>query len=123
MNLSNKQVRSLLRDEKILEVLMADEDFSLDDYENYESLSQEKIDIVFENIKNTLNFCGPFQAYYPSPVEQYPDDAKIFGTRGLYFLETQDELLIYKNKRDALRYANDISKDSWKIARDEGLVD
>jgi len=123
VNLSNQQVRSLLRDEKILKVLMAAEDFSLDDYENYESLSQDKKDIVFENIKNTLEFCGSFQARYPSPVEQYPDDASISGVRGLYILTSWDDVRVYKNKRDALIYAGDLSKESWKIMRDDGLVD
>ena len=54
----------------------------------------------------------------PPPFEQLPDDAWIYGTKGVYIVSNQDGSVLFTRKIDAVRYANNISSVSWEIAHD-----
>ena len=66
---------------------------------------------------------APVQLIYQSPREHLSNDAWIYGTRGVYVVSNRDGCVLFTRKVDAFRYADKISKASWGIARDEGLVE
>lgn len=123
MGITAKHVRAVLRNEKLKELLLLpSKELTLEDYKNYDNLNEEKLDIANENIIDAMEGYAPFSAYYPSPVEHLPDDAVIYGTKGFYFCTNQDGRVYFSNKKEALRYASEMSKTSWDDARAEGLV-
>ena len=123
MGITAKHVRAVLRNEKLKELLLLpSKELTLEDYENYDSLNEEKLDIANENIIDVMEGYAPFNACYPSPVEDLPDDAFIYGTNGFYFCTNQNGHVYFSNKKEALKYASELSKTSWDDARAEGLV-
>ena len=120
MSFTTKNVLTILRDRKLRDALLDDEDLTEQDYKSFDYLDQEKRDIAWENIVNALELYAPFQISYPSPIDQYPDDARVYGTRGFYMVWTQDDTYFFTTKRSALRFAESSSKVSWKIAREMG---
>jgi hypothetical protein len=123
MSFSNKNVQAILRNKKIRQELLASSSISLEDYTNFENLSQEKADEAYENIMNCIQAFATVVLHYTSPVEQYPDDAVLYGVRGFYYVELQDDIKYFSSKKDALRYADSISLNSWNLAESCGLVD
>ena len=123
MHLTSKHVKALLRDKKLQKLLLGNDVLTLKEYEDYENLSIEKRDIAFENIVGILEAFSPFNRLYSSPVEQLPDDAVVYGTKGIYVLMNQDGTIFFGNKKNALKYAGDISKTSWGVAKSSGLLD
>jgi hypothetical protein len=120
MSITTKNVLAILRDSKMRDNLLRDEDLTEQDYKSFDSLDQEKMDIASDNVVSTLESYAPFQISYPSPIDQYPDDAQVYGTRGFYMVRTQDDTYFFTTKRAALRFAESSSKVSWKIAREMG---
>lgn len=123
MSLSNKNVQAILRNKKIRQELLSSTTLSLEDYANFENLNDEKIDEAYENIMNCMQAFATVILHYPSPVEQYPDDAVLYGVRGFYYVETQDVLKYFSSKKEALKFADDISSYSWGLADDLGLTE
>lgn len=123
MWLTSKTVRAVLRNRKMRRCLLPDEELTEEDYRNYDLLDEEKRDSASENVINALEAYAPFQVFYPSPVEQYPDDAAIFGARGVYMVRTQDGIDFYSTKRAAVQFASSLSRVSWKVAKEMGFLD
>lgn len=123
MSLSNKNVQAILRNKKIRQELLSSTMLSLEDYANFENLNDEKADEAYENIKNCMEAFATVILHYPSPVEQYPDDAVLYGVRGFYYVETQDVIKYFSSKKEALKFADDISSYSWDLADDLGLTE
>jgi hypothetical protein len=46
-----------------------------------------------------------------------------YWSKGVYIVRTQDGCVFFTRKADAVRYADEISKVSWEIALNEGLVE
>jgi hypothetical protein len=123
MSINSKTVRAVLRNRKLRKSLLHDNGLNEDDYKNYDLLDEEKRDIAFDSLINALEAYAPFQECYPSPVEQFPDDVWVYGTRGIYMVRTQEGINFYTTKRAALQYASALSKVSWKLAREMGYLD
>ncbi len=123
MWINSKIVISVLHDKKLKKNLLRSKDVTEDDYKSFDSLSSDKRELAEYNLIETLKAFSPFIISFPSPIEQYPDDANIYGTRGAYMVTTQDGISFFNLKRAAIKHASDISKVSWEIARSEGLLD
>ena len=120
MYLKSRHVKALLRDKKLKELLLCNDEFTVKEYEDFDNLSIEKSDIVVENIVDILEAFAPFNRHYSSPVEQFPDDAVIYGTKGIYVLINQAGTVFFSNKKDVLKYAGDLSNASWDVAKSSG---
>jgi hypothetical protein len=120
MSLTSKHVKALLRDPNLKTVLLRNKELSLHDYENFDNLSYEKLDIAAEEVINTLEAYAPFNVIYSSPVEGLPDDATIYGANGIYLLRNQDGCVFFTNKKEVLKYAGGISAVSWDVAEAQG---
>jgi hypothetical protein len=123
MSLSNKNVQAILRNKKIRQELLASTTLSLEDFANFEKLNDEKADEAYENIMNCMQAFATVILHYQSPVEQYPDDAVLYGVRGFYYVETQDVIKYFSSKKEALKFADDISFNSWNLADELGLTE
>ena len=122
MWLTSKTVRAALRDKKLRTHLLSYSDLSEAEYLSFDSLDEEKRDVASEDIENVLKAFAPLILIYSSPVEHMPNDAEVYGTRGVYMVISQDIEEIFTRKKDAIRFAESISKVSWEIAEQEGLV-
>lgn len=120
MSLSSKHVKALLRDEALKNKLLSNQELSLQDYEHFDHLSFDKMDIASEEVINTLEAYAPFNVIYASPVEGLPNDAVIYGAKGVYMVTNQDGCVFFTRKRDALNYAGGISAVSWVVAKAQG---
>lgn len=123
MSLSNKNVQAILRNKKIKQELLNSTTVSLEDYANFENLNDEKADEAYENIMNCMQAFATVILHYTSPVEQYPDDAVLYGVRGFYYVETQDNITYFSSKKEATKFADDISSNSWDLAEELGLTE
>jgi hypothetical protein len=123
MWINSKLIISILQNNKLKKNLLRSKEVSEDEYKSFDSLPYEKRALAEEHLIETLKAFSPFIVSYPSPIEQYPDDANIYGTRGAYMVTTQDGTVFFHLKRAAIQYASDISKVSWEIARSEGFLD
>ena len=123
MSLSNKNVQAILRNKKIKQELLNSTTVSLEDYANFENLNDEKADEAYENIMNCMQAFATVILHYPSPVQQYPDDAVLYGVRGFYYVETQDDITYFSSKKEAIKFADDISSNSWDLAEELGLTE
>ena len=123
MSLSNKNIEAILRNKKIRQELLASTNLSLEDYSNFEKLDDEKRDEAYENIMNCIQAFATLILHYPSPVEEYPDDAVLYGVRGFYYVETQDIIKYFSSKKEAVKYADDVSSYSWELAKDCGWIE
>ena len=117
MSITAKHVRAVLKNENLKELLLLSNELTLDDYKNYDNLNEEKLDIANANIIDSMEGFAPFSAHYSSPYEHLPDDAVIYGTKGFYFCVNQDGYVYFNNKKEALKYASEMSKTSWDVAR------
>ncbi len=122
MWLTSKTVRAVLRDRKLRKHLLSNRDLSETDYLSFDTLDEDKRDVASENVINVLKAFAPLILIYSSPVEQFPNDAEVYGTRGVYMVITQDGEELFSRKKDAIRSAESISKVSWEIAEQEGLI-
>ncbi len=120
MSLSSKHVKALLRDQNLKKILLSNQELSVQEYEDFDNLSFEKMDAALEEIINTLEAFAPFSRIYSSPVDFLPDDAVIYGTKGIYLLRNQDGYIFFSNKKEVLKYAGDISRVSWQVAEAQG---
>jgi hypothetical protein len=123
MDLNSKLLQAFLRDVRLRKELLLYGDLPEADYKYYDLLVQETRDIAWGDVVDVLEGCAPFQITYPSPVDQYPDDAKVYGTKGVYMVKTQEGIEFFSTKRAALELANSVSKVSWKVAKEMGYVD
>ena len=114
----SKHIRAVLRDAGLRKKLLGNKAILLEQYNQFEQQSPEMQDEIVENIDDVLQAYAPVQLYYPSPFEQLPHDAWIYGTKGIYVVSNQDGSVLFTRKVDAVRYANNISSVSWEIARD-----
>jgi hypothetical protein len=122
--LTSKTTRAIIRDPKLRKQLLSRRNgLSEIDYTSFDLLVSERRDLVSDQIIETLEAWAPFQLCYPSPIEQYPHDVKIFGTRGIYMVRTQEGETFFSNRRSAIRFADSLSKVSWQLAEAEGLLD
>ncbi len=119
----SKHINAVLRDTELRALLLNSASVPLENYLSFDQQSPEMQDEINENIDEILQAYAPFQARYSSPIEELPDDAWIYGTRGIYVVCTQDGCVLFTKKVEAVRYANEISKVSWEVARNEGLID
>ena len=118
-----KHIRAVMQDAVLRKLLIKNGSLTLEKYINFDQQCPETQDEIVENIDETLQAHAPFQLHYSSPVEQLPDDAWIYGTKGVYVVRNQDGCILFTRKAAAVRYADEMSKVSWIIARDEGLVE
>lgn len=118
-----KHIRAVLRDATLRKILLSNEAISLEKYFFFDQQSAEIQDEIVENIVGVLQAYAPIQLHYPSPVEQFPDDAWVYGTKGVYVVSNQDGSVLFTRKVSAFRYASQMSSVSWEVARGEGLVD
>ena len=118
-----KHIRAVLQDAALRKLLLDNESLPLEKYINFDQQCREIQDEIVENIDEILQAHAPFQSHYSSPVQQLPDDAWIYGTRGVYVVRNQDGCILFTRKVAAVRYADEMSEVSWNIARDEGLVE
>jgi len=123
MSISNNNVRAILRNNKIRQELLSSTSLSLEDYSNFENLNDEKADEAYDNIMDCMRAFATEIIHYPSPVEQYPDDAVLYGVRGFYCVESQDGIYYFSSKKEAIKFAEDISSSSWNLAKEEGWID
>jgi hypothetical protein len=123
MWLTSKTVQAVLRDRKLRRCLLRDKELSEAEYRSYDLLSQDKQDIAAENVINALEAYAPVQVVFPSPVDQYPDDAKVSGTRGAYMVCIQGDREFFSTKRAAMQLAKEVSRESWKVAKEMGYLD
>jgi hypothetical protein len=121
MWLTSKTVRAVLKDRKLKKILLSDKSLTEEDYLSFDTLDDHRRDTVSENVIDALTTAA-FVFAYPSPVEQFPDDATVYGTRGVYMVITQDDTEFFSRKKDAIRFAESISTVSWEIASQEGLI-
>ena len=119
---TSKHIKALLKDNELSFRLLENNELTIEDYKNYDKLSGEKLDTANDEIFDVLQGYAPFQRCYPSPIDQLPDDASIYGTRGVYLVITQDDSVVFSVKREALKYANQISYHSFSIAKAEGYL-
>ena len=117
-----KHVRAAVRDPTLQRALLEDGQISLEKFKNFDQQDADTQDEITETVDSTLQALAPFQLYFSSPVDGLPDDAWVYGTRGVYVVQNQDGSIVFSQKKDALRYASDISEVSWKIAEGEGLI-
>lgn len=113
-----KHIRAIMRDAALREVLLRNKSIPLEKYQKFDQQTPEVQDEIVEAIDNVMQAFAPFQLYYSSPVEQLPDDAWIYGTKGVYVVNNQDGNVSFTRKIDAMRYANKLSKISWETAED-----
>jgi hypothetical protein len=118
-----KHVRAALRDPKLRQALLNDCEIPLERFENFDLQDPASQEDIIEAVDSALQGWAPFQLYFSSPVEGLPDDAWIYGTKGVYIVHNQDGSVVFTRKKDAIRYASDISAVSWTIAEREGLND
>jgi hypothetical protein len=123
MWLTSKTVQAVLRDRKLRRCLLRDKELSEAEYRSYDHLDQEKQDIAAENVINALEAYAPVQVFFPSPVDQYPDDAKVFGARGVYMVCIEGNRKFFSTKRAAMQLATSVSRVSWAIAKEMGYLD
>lgn len=119
---TSKHIKALLKDKELSFHLLKNNELTIEDYKNYDNLSGDKLDIANDEIFEVLQGYAPFQCCYPSPVEQFPDDASIYGSKGVYLVRTQDDWLVFSTKREAIKFATDISKHSFSIAEAQGFL-
>ena len=117
---TSKHVKALLNDKELSFHLLKNNELKIEDYKNYDNLSGVKLDIANEEIFEVLHGYAPFQCIYSSPLDYLPDDAAIYGVKGFYLVVTQDDWTVFSTKKEALKFANDISKQSFSIAEAEG---
>ena len=122
MWLTSKTVRAVLRDRKLRKHLLSNSDLSETDYLSFDSLDEDKRDIASENVIDVLEAFAPLTLIYSSPFEHLPNDAEVYGTRGIYMVITQEDREFFSKKTDAIRSAEAASKVSWEISEQEGLV-
>lgn len=123
MSLSNKNVKAILRNKKIKQELLKSTTLSLEDYANFENLNDEKKDEAYENIMNCMEAFATLILHYPSPVEQYPDDAVLYGVSGFYYVKLEDDIKYFSSKKEAVKFADEISSNSWNLAEKMGLTE
>ena len=121
--ITSKLVRALLRDKTLRGHLLRHKELSLAEYENFDQLDEAKSDTTSEVIIGVLEGWAPFMLSFSSPVEEWPDDGQIYGTRGIYMFKNEDGLEFFSSKRAAMEYAGGISKVSWQVAEAEGYFD
>ncbi len=115
-------VRAVLLNKNLREHLLKDSSFSESDYISFDSLDEEKQDYISENIINVLEAFAPFILIYSGPLQEHPDDARIYGTRGAYMVRTQEGRDFFSRKNEAINFAQSISKVSWDIAKQAGFI-
>jgi len=118
-----KHVRAALRDSKLRQALLKDCEIPLERFKTFDLQDPASQEDIIEAVDSVLQGCAPFQLYFSSPVDGLPDDAYIYGTKGVYVVQNQDGSIVFTRKKDAIRYASDISVVSWTIAEREGLND
>ena len=118
-----KHIKAVLRDPGLREELIESGSIPLEKYNFFDQQDLNTQNEIIENIDEIMQASAPFQALHPSPCEHLPDDAWIYGTKGVYVVRTQDGCVLFTRKADAVRYADEISKVSWEIAINEGWVE
>jgi len=108
-------IKAVLRDENLRKLLLAENLFPLKSYIDFHEQPSEIQEQIQESLDNVLQAFAPFQMIYPSPVEQLPDDAWIYGAKGVYVVSTQDGSVVFSRKVDAMRYANERSAVSREV--------
>ena len=119
---NSKHIKALLRDKELNFNLLKNSELTIVDFKNYDNLSGDKLDIANEEIFEVLQCYAPFQCIYSSPIDYLPDDAVIYGVKGFYLVVTQDDWTVFSTKKGALKFADDISKHSYRIAEAEGYL-
>ena len=114
----SKHIKAVLRDAALRNKLLSNKAIPLEKYNQFDQQSPEMQDEIVKNIYDVLQAYAPVQSYYASPFEQFPHDAWIYGTKGVYVVSNQNGSVLFTRKIDAVRYAKNISSVSWEIARD-----
>jgi hypothetical protein len=112
-----KHIKAILRDHTLRKELFEEKTIPLEAYLKFDQQTPEMRDEIIENIDGVLQAYAPVQCYYPSPYENFPDDAWIYGTKGVYVVSNQDGDVLFTRKIDAFKYANGISAVSWDIVK------
>lgn len=111
-----KNIKAILRDPNLRKELLLEKTIPLEAYLNFDQQTPEMRDEIIENLDGVLQAYAPVQCYFPSPYENLPDDAWIYGTKGVYVVSNQDGSVLFTRKIDAFKYANGISEVSAEIA-------
>jgi hypothetical protein len=112
-----KHIRAILRDPTLRKELLKDKNIPLEAYIKFDQQTEEMRDEIIENIDGVLQAFAPVQICYPSPYDNLPDDAWIYGAKGVYVVSNQDGNILFTRKIDAFKYANEISAVSSDIAK------
>ena len=121
MWLTSRTIKALLRDRGLRKNLLIDKGLSEEDYLSFDTLDEDRRETISENIINLLK-SDALILVFSSPVEQFPDAATVYGTRGAYMVVTQDGTEFFSRKKDAIKYAESINKVLWEIAPQERIV-
>ena len=124
MTLNIKHIKATLRNKHLKKYLLKNKNLTIQDYLNYDVSNEEKQDEIYQEILGVMRAFAPEMINYGTPIEEYPDDALFFGTRGFYIVETPDlNIEFFTNRNEALKYAKAISKNSWEVAKQSGWLD
>ena len=123
LSLNSELIKAVLKNKRLKDKLHFDKYVNAKTYKNFDNLNEEMKDFIYSEIVDLLEGYAPFKVYYPSPVEQFPDDGHLYGAKGIYFLKTQEGDLFFSQRKHALKYAGDISEDSWRLAKENGFLD
>ena len=79
-----KHVRAAVRDPKLQRALLEDVQISLEKFKNFDQQDADIQDEIIEIVDSTLQALAPFRLYFSSPGDGLPDDAWVYGTKGVY---------------------------------------
>lgn len=113
MILDKNAIDAVLRDAKLTSALLAFQKLTLEDYKNYQNLTELKQAIATDCVLETMKIHAPFKRVFPSPTYSSQSSITLFGTRGIYILSTEHGgFITFVNKRVACAYASEQSRTS-----------
>jgi hypothetical protein len=108
-------IRALLRETVLRESLLQDGAIAENDCLLYDHLPQERREQIQAEVAEVLQGLASFHLVYSSPVDELPDDATVYGARGIYMVVNQDVREYFSQKRQAVRFADSLSRVSWSV--------
>jgi hypothetical protein len=114
MNLNSEHLKAILRVKHLRKELI-DEKITEEDCRNFDSLSEDKREIVTAQVMYVMNhgFADSI-CLYSNPMEQGIDPIIIYGEKGIFLVHERDseEFTFFTNRKKAEKYANN-AYDTW----------